>query len=622
MRMANEAYQDVNQLIKDLINRDNEHDLNINNFSGSSFNGVADQQPVFWKKLLEFLHDNTDTGYQSPILQQYFHDATGEPPSVFSFINGKADLPISFWNSLYGSINDSTPYYWNESLDALIKQYKNDGGGGDGAYIKWDAEDPTNVISIAHIRQADAGYSFVVDFVLPTTNIDKQTYTEVRGDDAINSVLTNADQLQFTHLFGNDWIRLIMPKYLRKVEVEDLNRNFWVIGQVLSGVCAYLFKDNMMDDLFKGILSELVGLWENVLFLWAGVAMSSQKPEKITDIHVEFMPIPNSDLQTYRKFDDFDNARDMEVIPGTSDTRFEALMRRLYGVIQQYDNCNVVIVPEIREHNYKHNYYSRVSYPGMLVFNRNTGTYYWTAFQYNVYASPHNSHQWSQYNTLEPIGGPYNLYIDLEEDFLAPTTQPADINDFSGHTFVSKIPGIREIDEITYGYHYPFGGQRMDNYAQQIHDGVQNLDDNYYCAVRVQFSALTNYDTETDTITITPSFFTTDPFSGLVSAYGAPEWWYTLDTSALSYSGSSYDSVATFERWSTTVPANRDWVNTTYEPTWEGTANITKGYYLGEMVSCSSKIVQNTDWTISSQTYWGQQLFTATPEEILAILEA
>jgi len=26
------------------------------------------------------------------------------------------------------------------------------------------------------------------------------------------------------------WIRLLMPQYKRKVEVEDLDRNFWVIG--------------------------------------------------------------------------------------------------------------------------------------------------------------------------------------------------------------------------------------------------------------------------------------------------------------------------------------------------------------------------------------------------------
>jgi hypothetical protein len=28
----------------------------------------------------------------------------------------------------------------------------------------------------------------------------------------------------------NQWIRLIMPKNTRRVEIEDLNRNFWVIA--------------------------------------------------------------------------------------------------------------------------------------------------------------------------------------------------------------------------------------------------------------------------------------------------------------------------------------------------------------------------------------------------------
>jgi hypothetical protein len=40
---------------------------------------------------------------------------------------------------------------------------------------------------------------------------------EERNDEGNTSITAN-------------WIRLIMPKYLRYVEVEDLNRNFWVIS--------------------------------------------------------------------------------------------------------------------------------------------------------------------------------------------------------------------------------------------------------------------------------------------------------------------------------------------------------------------------------------------------------
>jgi hypothetical protein len=59
--------------------------------------------------------------------------------------------------------------------------------------------------------------------------------------------------------------------------------------------------------LLEGILKELVGLWENVLYLWGAAAMISQEDEPITDIHIEFVPIPNSEFLSYKKFDNFGN---------------------------------------------------------------------------------------------------------------------------------------------------------------------------------------------------------------------------------------------------------------------------------------------------------------------------
>jgi hypothetical protein len=32
-----------------------------------------------------------------------------------------------------------------------------------------------------------------------------------------------------------------MPQYGRRVEIEDLDRNFWVIAQVISAISNYLF---------------------------------------------------------------------------------------------------------------------------------------------------------------------------------------------------------------------------------------------------------------------------------------------------------------------------------------------------------------------------------------------
>jgi len=69
--------------------------------------------------------------------------------------------------------------------------------------------------------------------------------------------LNNKEHLQFTHLF-NKYLRLLMPEYEREVEAEDLNRNFWVIGQVLAAILAYLFNpDNPIRRLMDEMLDEI-----------------------------------------------------------------------------------------------------------------------------------------------------------------------------------------------------------------------------------------------------------------------------------------------------------------------------------------------------------------------------
>jgi hypothetical protein len=79
-------------------------------------------------------------------------------------------------------------------------------------------------------------YTFKVvknPWVIPWYNIDGETYRRVRGEDKKLSALTDSSRLDFTRLKNSNadrWIRLIMPQYKRRVEVEDLNRNFWVIG--------------------------------------------------------------------------------------------------------------------------------------------------------------------------------------------------------------------------------------------------------------------------------------------------------------------------------------------------------------------------------------------------------
>jgi len=58
-------------------------------------------------------------------------------------------------------------------------------------------------------------------------------------------------------LYRGGFLRLIMPKYLRRVEVEDLDRNFWVIAQSLAILGDYMFdKNSPLNDIIKRLLDE------------------------------------------------------------------------------------------------------------------------------------------------------------------------------------------------------------------------------------------------------------------------------------------------------------------------------------------------------------------------------
>ncbi|MGM9858534.1 MAG: hypothetical protein ACI311_04715 [Bacilli bacterium] len=123
----------------------------------------------------------------------------------------------------------------------------------------------------------DAGYSFSKNpYVNPNVNKNKENYYDVRGNDKMVSVLKNKQYLDYT--IGNDGIeqiaadikeymtRLLMPQYQRRVEIEDLNRDFWVIGQNLTALNEVILR--IGDEFLNLLIAELCGLWDNIYRLW------------------------------------------------------------------------------------------------------------------------------------------------------------------------------------------------------------------------------------------------------------------------------------------------------------------------------------------------------------------
>lgn len=124
----------------------------------------------------------------------------------------------------------------------------------------------------------DAGNSFEQgsEYVSPWENGDKDVdgndinYISARTDE-LNSVLQSDKNLDFTKEKLEGYItRLLMPQYARRVEIEDLNRNFWVISQNLEALNQFV--SNLSVGWADQLVAELMGIWNNIYKIWQALA--------------------------------------------------------------------------------------------------------------------------------------------------------------------------------------------------------------------------------------------------------------------------------------------------------------------------------------------------------------
>lgn len=199
------------------------------------------------------------------------------------------------------------------------------------------------------LKEANAGYNFndkgqLINkyYVNPEVNEDNTEYINARKDE-IESVLKSPTNLDYTNSV-NKYLRLLMPRYKRRVEVEDLNRNFWVISQAIAKITQYL----------------TIG--------W--------------DTHIEVVPLPSGKNYGYMKYDNFDIKSDDFLINNTinwnsSETRekWERLIfERLQYLKATYPHSDLLILPVIRYDNYYHNYYKKEVYLGVYKYTKATDT--------------------------------------------------------------------------------------------------------------------------------------------------------------------------------------------------------------------------------------------------------
>lgn len=318
------------------------------------------------------------------------------------------------------------------------------------------------VDNLDDIKPGVACYPVTAPWVIPWYNINGKSYATVRGNDKNLNALTNAVNLQFTQDdVDQEWVRLIMPENIRNVEIEDLNRNFWVIAQVITGISAYLFDEGGgMGKAFKDLTEAILDMWENVEGLWTALAVLGQDPV-ITKIHKEVVPLTVGAEYPYLKYDNFD-------ISSIGNLQ-ELCEERLEGLLKQYEECHLVIIPEVRVNNYRSNYYSKVVYPGVLIANRNTGVTSWQTINYT---------------------------IDLTE---------------SGHKDYTY--GIREYSESQYEYYAPFSAAPADVAG-----------DVYFELLRPTYEINAEYDVDNDLFTVNVDISYSDAAQEIITGESTVIW--------------------------------------------------------------------------------------------------
>lgn len=163
--------------------------------------------------------------------------------SFNSFFNDVGEDLVKWYNDNYSTASTYDPLYkrfkeyWNESVAkvyaeviAAAEAIKDDPSKRYNKETQWWGS-----------RQWNAGYDFESLYVKPDPNIINEKYLTNRNDELIE-ILQDDSHMDFTldrkiynDLSENKYLErvltlLLMPQYERRVETEDLNRDFWVIG--------------------------------------------------------------------------------------------------------------------------------------------------------------------------------------------------------------------------------------------------------------------------------------------------------------------------------------------------------------------------------------------------------
>ena len=403
---------------------------------------------------------------------------------------------------------------WNKSVVSLSEKVDK--------FLSGDADYFNGQVNLATIKEGNAGLNFTggteTEYVQPNSNLSEGEYHEtyrdevntrgisgVRVPDSIRKDLTLGNYLDFTEYYkdkGRDTtpeLNLLMPQYNRQVRVEDLDRNFWVISQVMSGLSKILFSPDGLKGIFKDLITEIAHLWSTVALLWLGVEASEPADY---DVYYDFVTLSNNNFM-HMTYDYPNGSTGNHIDINTSivgeigeDREKLALDSLLDAAIAAHPNSHICLLAEIRHQHYQDNCYSEVSYK-LCLYNRFYGKRRFVNIVFNKGKQVDSAEELEETNYTDK-----NFYIGSEFD------------QSSGEVITSQLRAVdfkkvtmafKKVNRTLYSYKYPFSS---------LSDMEKEWD--YMLAIRILPKVIADFSNK-NFITINLSFTFEDAGWGLIN---------------------------------------------------------------------------------------------------------
>lgn len=381
-----------------------------------------DQKALLWRAVIDQLYSQRKEigegiNHSLPIREEDFLDSQDETiNSLIQIIQSLCDAKDVEGeklntSELYQKIEDnadslSEDNYWNESIASLVKKiiqlfelYEDDNKDDTPTIVD---EDEHVITTIGDIRNANAANTFepeenisLTEWVKPFKNIDGKSYNEIRLHDQITEILSNPNKLDMTKKKQSDssaenndtsFISLILPRYGRRVEIEDLDRNFWTIAQIVDGMSNWIFETSPFSEILGKLIDETTQLWENVLYLWLQLALIQQKKSDETlPVITPIKMIQSEDLLRYESIPvamakrTEDNSFTIQIpkfkfMGNIKDLKEQEEPNSLLDLEESYAEQDLCYISKIKVNNYRSNFYNG-EYFDAIYFSTLNGIY-------------------------------------------------------------------------------------------------------------------------------------------------------------------------------------------------------------------------------------------------------